>query len=101
MIDDFSDAGKIDYIKRNLDTRKLWNKEDYVDFYERDVVQTLLPLLAALQAKYDRLVEKCLNKDFRTASCGCRWDAENHGDICPEHGTIADRESALKALEEE
>lgn len=26
----------------------------------------------------------------RTASCGCRWNGNVHGDQCPEHGTQAD-----------
>jgi hypothetical protein len=37
-------AKRVEWIKKNLDTRGDWHKDDYVEFYHRDVVETLLPL---------------------------------------------------------
>lgn len=35
---------QVEHIEENLDTRGEWSLDDYRDFYERDVVETLLPI---------------------------------------------------------
>lgn len=51
--------------------------------WSNETILWLLRLIAELEG------ERSPN---RRAACGCRWNANLHGDTCPEHGAPAERE---------
>lgn len=60
---------RIERIRADLSTRDKWTLEDYRDFYQRDVVETLLPELDRRQAELDRMYEAmdALRREYELA----------------------------------
>lgn len=75
----------------DLDDASYWPSIHGVPFDPRDVATRELLFRAAIDG--ERAEEGDTRK--RTAACGCRWNANVHGELCPEHGLPATDGSIL------